>query len=95
MLRCIRQRVVTTDKYSPQNSFAALYRSFTECVFVEEEGDIVFYKNSRGEAARQLAEGVLRESSGEKSSPGLFLETTESDSESDTEQAEETGTKTV
>lgn len=79
----------------PQNSFVALYRSFTECVFVEEEGDIVFYKNNQGEAARQLAEGVLREISSDKSSQNLFLEVVESDSESDTEHAEETGTKTV
>lgn len=42
-----------------QNAFFALYRSFTECVFVEEDGEIVFYKNARGEAARQLASDVL------------------------------------
>ena len=41
-----------------QNSFYALYRSFTECVFVEEDGDIVFYKNGNGEVARHLASEV-------------------------------------
>ena len=45
--------------FSSQNSFYALYRSFTECVFVEEDGDIIFYKNARGEAAREVADGVL------------------------------------
>ncbi|KAJ3553381.1 hypothetical protein NM688_g3643 [Phlebia brevispora] len=45
--------------YDSTNSFFALYRSFTECVFVEEEDDIVFYKNGQGVAAREVAEGVL------------------------------------
>jgi len=40
---------------SVQFSFYALYRSFTQCQFVEEEGDIIFYKNSYGEAVRQVA----------------------------------------
>lgn len=43
-----------------QNSFYALYRSFTECVFVEEEGGIVFYKNKYGEAAREVAQGAAQ-----------------------------------
>ena len=28
-------------------------------MFVEEDGDIIFYKNARGEAAREVADGVL------------------------------------
>ena len=43
---------------SRQNTFYALYRSFTECVFIEDEGSIVFYKNAEGEASRHIAEGV-------------------------------------
>lgn len=43
-----------------QNSLYALYRSFTECVFIEDEGAIVFYKNAEGEASRQVADGVLQ-----------------------------------
>ena len=39
-----------------QNTFRALYRSFSECCFIEDDGDIVFYKNQQGEAGRQLAE---------------------------------------
>ena len=42
-----------------QNSFRALYRTFTQCCFVEDEGDIVFYKNREGKAARVLAEHAL------------------------------------
>ena len=42
-----------------QNSFYALYRSFTECVFIEEEGSIVFYKNKYGMASRELASDTV------------------------------------
>ncbi|KAF5361402.1 hypothetical protein D9758_006253 [Tetrapyrgos nigripes] len=38
-----------------QNIFRALYRSFVECEFIEDDGDIVFYKNRQGRAARHLA----------------------------------------
>jgi hypothetical protein len=38
-----------------QNCFKALYRSFTECCFVEDEGDVIFYKNKEGVSSRQLA----------------------------------------
>ncbi|KAJ7229756.1 fatty acid desaturase-domain-containing protein [Mycena haematopus] len=44
--------------YDPTPSFRALYRSFTECAFVEDEGEIIFYKNRKGEAVRFLATGV-------------------------------------
>ncbi|KAF5371053.1 hypothetical protein D9757_010314 [Collybiopsis confluens] len=33
---------------------AALWRSFTQCVFIEDEGDIVFYKNRFGETVVPL-----------------------------------------
>ncbi|SJL05747.1 related to Delta(12) fatty acid desaturase [Armillaria ostoyae] len=46
--------------YDSTPSFYALYRSFTECLFVEEEGDIVFYKNKKGEAAREVAYDVVQ-----------------------------------
>ncbi|KAF8216447.1 fatty acid desaturase-domain-containing protein [Mycena galopus ATCC 62051] len=41
--------------YDSTNTFYALYRSFTQCYFIEDHGDIVFYKNKDGEAARVLA----------------------------------------
>ncbi|KAJ7628802.1 fatty acid desaturase-domain-containing protein [Roridomyces roridus] len=40
--------------YDPTPCFRALYRSFTECAFVEDEGDIIFYKNMKGESVRFL-----------------------------------------
>ncbi|ETW77100.1 hypothetical protein HETIRDRAFT_441690 [Heterobasidion irregulare TC 32-1] len=41
--------------YDSTNTFRALYRSFRECCFIEDDGDIVFYKNQHGEAQRFLA----------------------------------------
>ncbi|KAJ3825402.1 delta-12 fatty acid desaturase [Lentinula raphanica] len=42
--------------YDSTNSFRALYRSFVECAFIEDEGNIVFFKNRKGHANRVLAE---------------------------------------
>ncbi|KIJ96322.1 hypothetical protein K443DRAFT_45311, partial [Laccaria amethystina LaAM-08-1] len=44
---------VLKDDY---NYDSTLYRSFTQCLFIEDEGDIVFYKNKHGIAARRLQE---------------------------------------
>ncbi|KAG7450490.1 uncharacterized protein BT62DRAFT_978594 [Guyanagaster necrorhizus] len=46
--------------YDSTPSFYALYRSFTQCLFVEEEGDIIFYKNKNGETAREVAYGAVK-----------------------------------
>ena len=51
--------VIAVRRFPLQNTFYALYRSFTECCFIEDEGNIVFYKNRHGEASRELAEGVV------------------------------------
>ncbi|KAJ7158698.1 delta-12 fatty acid desaturase [Mycena filopes] len=40
--------------YDSTNTFRALYRTFTQCLFIEDDGDIVFYKNKDGKAARRL-----------------------------------------
>ena len=44
-----------------QPTFYALYRSFTQCLFIEEEGDIIFYKNSDGVAVREVERSALKE----------------------------------
>ncbi|KAJ7650203.1 delta-12 fatty acid desaturase [Roridomyces roridus] len=41
--------------YDSTNTFRALYRNFSECVFIEDDGDVVFFKNKDGQAARILA----------------------------------------
>ncbi|KAL0958240.1 hypothetical protein HGRIS_000396 [Hohenbuehelia grisea] len=38
--------------YDSTPTWYALWRSFTECLFVEEDESVVFYRNRRGEAAR-------------------------------------------
>ncbi|KAI0826081.1 delta-12 fatty acid desaturase [Irpex lacteus] len=45
--------------FDSTNSFRALYRSFTECCFIEDDGDIVFYKNKYGQAQRQLSNSAM------------------------------------
>jgi len=53
--------VFTTD-LSLQPTFYALYRSFTQCLFIEEEEDIAFYKNKDGVAVREVQRSALKES---------------------------------
>ncbi|KXN88413.1 Delta(12) fatty acid desaturase [Leucoagaricus sp. SymC.cos] len=56
--RIIKNVLRDDYNYDSTNSFRALYRTFTECCFIEDEGDIVFYKNRKGEAARVLADDI-------------------------------------
>ncbi|CCM00809.1 uncharacterized protein FIBRA_02851 [Fibroporia radiculosa] len=58
--KCIRGVLKDHYNYDSTNSFYALYRSFTQCMFIEEEGAIVFYKNKHGQAAREVAEDQLK-----------------------------------
>jgi len=54
------KKVIGEDyNYDSTNTFRALYRTFTECCFIEDEGDIIFYKNKNGETSRVLAEDAL------------------------------------
>ncbi|KAF4608171.1 hypothetical protein EYR40_000515 [Pleurotus pulmonarius] len=55
------KRVLKEDyNYDSTNTFRALYRTFTQCCFIEDDGDIVFYKNKDGESARVLAKSVAQ-----------------------------------
>ncbi|KIY51777.1 delta-12 fatty acid desaturase [Fistulina hepatica ATCC 64428] len=54
------KKVLKNDyNYDSTNTFRALYRTFSQCCFVEDDGDVVFYKNRDGKAIRVLAEGAL------------------------------------
>ncbi|KAL0071160.1 hypothetical protein AAF712_001720 [Marasmius tenuissimus] len=54
------KKVLKDDyNYDSTNSFRSLYRTFTQCCFIEDEGDIVFYKNREGKAARVLSPDAL------------------------------------
>ncbi|KAF8876349.1 delta-12 fatty acid desaturase [Infundibulicybe gibba] len=58
----ILKEVLKDDyNYDSTNTFRALYRTFTQCCFIEDDGDIVFYKNKDGKAARVLASDVQEE----------------------------------
>ncbi|CAA7263772.1 unnamed protein product [Cyclocybe aegerita] len=54
------KKVLKDDhNYDSTNTFRALYRTFTQCCFIEDDGDIVFYKNKDGKASRVLAPEAL------------------------------------
>lgn len=59
--QAIRSVLKEDYNYDSTNSLYALYRSFTECVFVEDEGGIVFYKNAYGVASRCVADSAMKE----------------------------------
>ncbi|KAF8344412.1 delta-12 fatty acid desaturase [Amanita rubescens] len=55
------KKVLKEDyNYDSTNSFRALHRSFTQCLFIEDEGDIIFYRNKYGQQARSLAEETMK-----------------------------------
>ncbi|KNE87543.1 hypothetical protein PSTG_19072, partial [Puccinia striiformis f. sp. tritici PST-78] len=39
---------------SDENCYKSLWRCYTQARFVEDEGDVVFFKNAKGQAARRL-----------------------------------------
>ncbi|KAF8182679.1 delta-12 fatty acid desaturase [Pholiota molesta] len=54
------KKVLKDDyNYDSTNTFRALYRTFTQSCFIEDDGDIVFYKNKDGKVARVLAADAL------------------------------------
>jgi len=56
---CIKKVLKDDYNYDSTNTFRALYRTFTQCCFIEDDGEIIFYKNRDGKASRVLAEGAL------------------------------------
>ncbi|KAI0372500.1 fatty acid conjugase [Pilatotrama ljubarskyi] len=50
----IRPLLGDAHVYDSTPVFRALWRSFVNCLFVEEEGDIVFYKDATGSAKRSV-----------------------------------------
>jgi omega-6 fatty acid desaturase (delta-12 desaturase) len=49
------KKVLGSDyNYDSSNTFRALYRSFSECLFVEDQGDVVFYNDKTGMPKRKL-----------------------------------------
>ncbi|THU93824.1 delta-12 fatty acid desaturase [Dendrothele bispora CBS 962.96] len=52
---CIKAVLKDAYNYDSTNTLRALYRSFVECEFIEDDGEIIFYKNRQGKATRVLA----------------------------------------
>ncbi|KAF8985947.1 fatty acid desaturase-domain-containing protein [Cyathus striatus] len=54
-------KAVIGDQYlrSTEPVFAALWRSYNECQFVDDDGHIVFYRNKKGEVSRGAAAGLV------------------------------------
>ncbi|KIY67775.1 fatty acid conjugase [Cylindrobasidium torrendii FP15055 ss-10] len=46
---------ISAYNYDSTNTCRAMFRTFTQCCFIEDEGDIVFYKDRDGVAGRNLA----------------------------------------
>ncbi|KAG2003676.1 delta-12-fatty acid desaturase [Coprinopsis cinerea AmutBmut pab1-1] len=63
-----RIKAVLKDDYNYDStpSFYALYRSFTQCLFVDDEGDIIFYKNKEGKAVREVDPKYLAQAAARK-----------------------------
>ncbi|KAF9506553.1 hypothetical protein BS47DRAFT_1399398 [Hydnum rufescens UP504] len=51
----VRKALGDEYNYDSTNTFRALYRSFTNCEFVEDDGGIVMWKNREGKAVRKVA----------------------------------------
>ncbi|KAJ7595185.1 delta-12 fatty acid desaturase [Mycena floridula] len=56
---CIKKVLKEDYNYDSTNTFRALYRTFTQCCFIEDDGDIAFYKDREGKACRVLADSAL------------------------------------
>ncbi|KAI0768314.1 fatty acid desaturase-domain-containing protein [Trametes elegans] len=50
--------------YDSTPALYALWRSFTQCTFIEPEGDVLFFKNQRGEAVREYAADAPSDTAG-------------------------------
>ena len=57
-----------------QPTLYALWRSFTQCAFIESEGDVVFFKNQRGEALRECVDQKIAATADEKAVPAVAEE---------------------
>ena len=44
--------------YDSTNTFRAIWRNFSQCSFIEDEGDIVFYRDRKGVPTRVMEGSV-------------------------------------
>ncbi|KAL6306850.1 fatty acid desaturase-domain-containing protein [Sparassis latifolia] len=55
----IRPVLGTHYNYDSTPTIYALWRSFTQCTFVEPDGDIIFFKNQQGKVGRECVSDAL------------------------------------
>ncbi|KAH9924159.1 fatty acid desaturase-domain-containing protein [Fomitopsis serialis] len=59
--KCVRKVLKDQYNFDSTNTFYALYRSFTQCVYVDDDESIVFYKNKYGQSVRDVAKNELEQ----------------------------------
>lgn len=52
--RALKAKLGSHYHHSDENPWKSLWKCYNECRFVEDEGDVVFFKNSKGQAAIRL-----------------------------------------
>lgn len=66
--KAIKEKLGEYYCQSDENCWKSLYKSYTQCRFVEDEGDVVFYKNAKGVAVRRA---VMVDKKGHVSDSGV------------------------
>lgn len=51
----LKEKLGSYYLYDDRNLFLTLFRNYRDCRFVEDEGDVLFYKNSQGKAQLRVA----------------------------------------
>jgi len=59
--KCVRKVLKDHYNFDSTNTFYALYRSFTQCVYVDDDESIVFYRNKYGQSVRDVAKNELEQ----------------------------------
>ncbi|KAH9467225.1 hypothetical protein MJO28_000189 [Puccinia striiformis f. sp. tritici] len=58
----IKEKLGKHYHYDDRSAWVSLWKVHTQCRFVEDEGDVVFWKNAKGQAFCRLADPVSKES---------------------------------
>ncbi|TFK46679.1 hypothetical protein OE88DRAFT_1687479 [Heliocybe sulcata] len=56
----LRAKIGEHYAYSDKHVFKALWDTYNDCQFVEDEGEVLFYRNKQGKAYRRPAESYLK-----------------------------------
>lgn len=67
--KIIRELLGDDYCYDETGTFRSIYRNFRECTFIEDDGDILFYRNRKGIPTRQMDGSVSPPLNDGKGSP--------------------------